>query len=385
MSHYFNKIYGVFLALLSRLLLMFYSQRNKRILISCSEGMFYNGNSKQLFESMYSQGKDVYFITRNKDILKKLKLEYGNKIIFSYSFYALYIFVTSRIIILSNGIYDITPFFPFHKSKKVINLWHGFPFKAIGAKMENLSPKQINNFLNVYSKTNFMISSSETETEILSESFGIPKCNIVETGYPRYDMLLLEKNNLLADLNLPIDKKVLLYAPTYRDATDLILFPFDDFNSSKLNDFLVDENILLLVRLHKNDRHKIEGKIQFNERIVYLDQNMLEEVNEILPFIDLLITDYSGIFMDFAVLKKPMIFIPYDIEEYTADRGMNVYLLDIYPGEVVDSFDKFKINVRLSLDNNNLPNEKLDSFLSKFHQYESGMATHNLIKFIDSI
>ena len=385
MEHYFNKIYGVLLELVSRFLLLFYKQQKERVLISCSEGMFFNGNSKQLFETMFAQDKDVYFITRNKKLFKKLKIEYGKNIVFSYSFMAVKIFVTSRIIILSNGIYDITPFNPFHKEKKVINLWHGFPFKAIGAKMNNLSPKEIDEFLKVYSQTDYMISSSEIESEILSESFGIPLENIIKTGYPRYDILLSPKSNLIENLHLPLGKKIILYAPTYRDATDLILFPFDDFSSRKLNEFLLEENILLLVRLHKNDRHKIGGKISFNDNIVYLDQDMLEEVNEILPFIDLLITDYSGIFMDFAVLRKPMIFIPYDIEEYTKDRGMNVDLFEIYPGDIVDSFYKFKKDVKYNLENNIQQNVKLDSFLSKFHQYQLGKATQNLINFIDNI
>ena len=385
MVYYINKVYGYFLNFLSKIITLFIKPTNNRILISCSAGEHFNGNSKQLFKVLVEQNRDVYFISRSKSIYQELGSVYNNRIVFSYSIKALKVFVSSRIVFITHGVYDTYPFTPFRTNNIVINLWHGFPFKAIGAKMDRLSNDQINDFLEVYSKTDYMISSSETETEILCESFGLSKEQIIQTGYPRYDILLEPQNNLLGKLNLPQNKKTLLYAPTFRDATDLILFPFEDFNFNELNDFLIKEDILLLIRLHRNDRHKINGKIQFNERIVYLDQEMLEEVNEVLPSVDLLITDYSGIFMDYAVLKRPMIFIPYDIEEYTADRGMNINLIEEYPGDVVETFSQFKSTVKQSLMVDSTQNKLLDSFLSKFHQYEAGKATQNLVNFIDSL
>lgn len=383
--YYFYKIYGVLLGLISRFLLMFISPKSNRVLISCSEGRYFNSNSKQLFDVMYSQQKDVYFITRDFDLLKLLQSKYGNKIVFSYSFKALKIYVQSKVIVISHGLYDTTPFNPYSNNKITINVWHGFPFKAIGASMENLNPNEISSFLKLNSNLNYMISSSDFETNILSTSFGLLHQQIIKTGYPRYDLLLNKDESVLDNLDIKKGSKILLYAPTYRDDTDLILFPFKDYSFKKLNEFLTKENIILLVRLHKNDRHKIEGKIEFNENIIYLDQKKLEDVNEILPLVDLLITDYSGIIIDYAVLRKPMIFIPYDIEEYTKHRGMNVDLLEMYPGNIVKTFNDFTSNVTKSLGSNNSENIKLNKFIEQFHQYKIGSATNNVIKFIDSL
>jgi len=386
MDHYVNKIYGFILNVISKIILLFSEPINGRVLIGCSEGKFYNGNSKQLFETMISQGRDVFFITRNKQVFNDLKRKYGNNVVYSYSMAALRVFVSSKVIVVSHAVYDITPFDIFHKNKKVVNLWHGFTFKTIGALVNGLSEESKEKIKSIYSKTELMISSSEAESEILSKSFGVDISKIKVTGYPRYDLLTHQKDkSILEKLSLPKDKKLILYAPTFRDVGDFSIFPFDDFSSEKLYKFLEDTNSILLLRFHKNDLNKVESKIEFNDRIINFNQKVLEEVNDILPFVDLLITDYSSILMDYVLLDKPMIFFPYDIEEYKKTRGFNFEVDSFYPGRSIFSFKQFLSDANLLLNDSSIDKTLRDQCLNKFHQYKKGNSTQAVIDLIEQL
>jgi len=386
MEHYIFKVYGYLLSFLSKILHLFVKPVKGKVLIGCSEGRFFNGNSKQLFQQMISQNKDVFFITRKRELYLDLKKQFGASIVYSYSFSALHTFLTSEIIVISHGVYDITPFNPYRKNKKVVNLWHGFTFKTIGAMVKGITEDAKKEFKSVYSKTSLMVSSSVKESEILSKSFGVDASKIKVTGYPRYDLLFEAKDNsILNDLDLPTDKKIILYAPTFRDAGDFSIFPFDDFSSNDLNKLLDETNSILLLRFHKNDLNKVEDKIAFSERIINFNQNVLEEVNEILPFVDLLITDYSSILMDFVIMDKPMMFFPYDIDEYRKKRGLNFDADTFYPGRVISSFNDFSSSTKLLLEKPETDKSMRDECMSKFHQYKKGNSTQAVIRLIEEL
>ncbi len=385
MQDNFDKIYGYVLNILLKVLLISVSPIRKRVVIGCSSGKYFDGNSKRMFEVMYSQKRDVYFFTRDRKLYDKLRDVYNDKIVFSYSIKGLYVFLTSEIIILSHGVYDTTPFYPFQKFKKVANLWHGFPFKAIGTRVKGCSKLEIEKIVNVNKRTDLMISSSPIESQILSKSFGVDINNIHVTGYPRYDVLINHNSNIIDKLDLDKTKKIILYAPTFRDNTITSIFPFDDYSLNLLLTMLEELDAILLLRFHKNEKDRLREKVIFNDRIIDFDQAYLHEVNEILPFVDLLITDYSSIFMDFVILDKPMIFLPYDVNYYEQYRGLNFDWEDFYPGVIVFSFDDFCLNVRNLIMKPSIGGEKRRETISNYHQYEQGTSTKSVIDLIDNL
>jgi len=338
-----------------------------------------------MFEVMNSLDKDVYFFTRERKLHNTLSNKYHDQIVFSFSVKALLIFLTSEKIILSHGVYDTVPFNPFHKSKKTILLWHGFPFKKTGINMHGFLESESSKLINIYKKTDLMVSGSKIESKILSDSFGVEINNIFVTGYPRYDLLLNPKENLLAELGFSKSKKIILYAPTFRDNTNISFFPFDNYSYSALLKLLEELDAIMLLRFHKNDKGNVEDKVTFNDRIINFDQNQLQEVNEILPFVDLLITDYSSILMDFVILDKPMMFLPYDVDSYKLTRGLNFEWESFYPGAVIFTFDDFIKGMKHLLMDPSLDSDKRQKMISKYHQYEFGSATSNVIHLIDKL
>lgn len=386
MIHYFYKIYGLLLGeILSRIFALFVSPKADRVLVGCSAGKHFNGNSKEVFDTMFSEGKDVFFITRDVKLYKVLSVEYNNRIIFSYSFRALWIFLTSQKLVLSHGDYDVTPFQNIIKNKKVTNLWHGFPIKRNGVLNWSLTDVEKQTLLDKYKKIDLMVSGSETESKIYHDSFGVDLEKIKSVGSPRYDVLLQAQDDLLENLGLPSDKKIILYAPTYRADGSLKIFPFDDYSFEKLNDKLVELDAILLMRFHINDKDKVASQVQYNDRIVELDQSKLQEVNEILPFVDVLITDYSSLFVDFVVVDKPMMFFPYDIEVLNTKSGFSVDMKEIYPGKIINTFEEFIINLVDFVENPNVDAIKRKEFRNKYFQFELGKSTQEVIKLIESL
>lgn len=346
MRKYINKSYGYILRLFSRIAISFITPTKNRVLISCSAGNYFDGNSKRLFEVMFDLGKDVYFLTRNRNLYKDLSIIYHDRIIFSYSLRGLSTFLTCSNIVLSHGTYDTEPYYPFHKSKNTILLWHGFPFKKTGIKMHGSTREKNSKIINTYKNIHLMVSGSKTESIIYNESFGVDINNIKITGYPRYDLLLNKDINLLEKLKLDKAKRIILYAPTFRDDTNTIYFPFKDYSFDLLMELLIELDAILLLRFHKWDKGNVEDKVTFNERVIDLNNDLLQEVNEILPFVDILITDYSSLIMDFVIIDKPMIFIPYDVESYSRIRGLNFDWKNFYPGPIVNTFDDLLLNLK---------------------------------------
>ena len=365
--------------------MFFISQKENRILVGCSAGKHFNGNSKEVFEALFSEEKDVFFITRDENLYKKLSEKFKDRIIFSYSLRAMWIFITSHKLVLSHGDYDVTPFENVIKNKKVINLWHGFPIKRNGLLNWSLTDIEKQTLVNKYKKIDLMVSSSEIESEIYHNSFGIDLEKIKCVGSPRYDVLLNRDDDLLDRLNIPANKKIILYAPTYRADGSLKVFPFDDYSFEKLNEKLIELDAILLMRFHINDKEIVSSQVLYNDRIIELNQEKLQEVNEILPFVDVLITDYSSLFVDFAVVDKPMMFFPYDIETINSNLGFSVDIKEIYPGIIIDTFEEFILNLVGFIRNPELDSDKRERFRNKFFQFELGSSTKTVIKLLEEL
>src|SRR5699024_7188568 len=138
--------------------------------------------------------------------------------------------------------------------------------------------------------------------------------NTIITGFPRNDVFF-DESLCTVDYKKIFDfesyKKIILYAPTFRDNEDC-LSPF----SSDLNHYnkkLGEENYLLLVK-----KHPWQKNFTIPEGLSHiLDiSNVVDDIQELLPWGDVLVTDYSSTFFDFMLTGNPVIFYPYDLEAY---------------------------------------------------------------------
>ena len=125
--------------------------------------------------------------------------------------------------------------------------------------------------------------------------------------------------------------------PTFRDSRETEYFNFSDLDVPKLHQKLKELNACILIKAHIN-----EGN---NQAIDFLDGDYVRTVNnddlpyfqEFLSQIDLLVTDYSSIYLDYILVNKPMLFLPYDIELYEKERGFIFDYNENTPGKKVNT------------------------------------------------
>ena len=301
------------------------------------------GSPKAMFERICLEHPryNAYFITQRPKRAGEIKAN---------TLSSLRIFLKARYIVSSHGLSDFG-IFRFSQRKKMIATWHGIALKGCGYLQKNFTKDARENLEEYVKKASACIASSEYDAKILTNMFGYTKEQMKITGRPRNDSLLSMKKQKITILKellpqLKGDETIILYGPTFRDkemivrGKDLRLFPFDDITDAKLDEFLEKNNIVILIRAHINDT---STTLTFDsKRIIEFNTNVCEDVNEILPEVDILITDYSSMAYDFLLLDRPIFFFPYDIEDYIKYRGLVVDDYDyMTPGPKISSFTQF--------------------------------------------
>src|SRR5699024_10710969 len=231
-----------------------------------------------------------------------------------------------------------------------LQTWHGTPLKKLAYDMDQVlmpgtsTESYKRNFLYEARKWDYLVSPNRYSTAILKQAFQFNK-KILETGYPRNDYLInsnttKEMNRIKAKQDLPDDKKIILYAPTWRDNEfyGKGRYKFDiPMDLDRMKEELSDDYIILL-RMH----YLIAENIYLTglEGFVY-DFSEYEDIRELYLISDVLITDYSSVFFDYVILKRPIYFYTYDLEEYRDTlRGFYLDFEKEAPGPIVKTTEE---------------------------------------------
>ena len=213
------------------------------------------------------------------------------------------------------------------RAQVYLNTWHGIALKHIG---NDCPGRKDYNFDTV----DHLVISGDHDEKVWKSAFNANSETYLRCGMPRNEELWLatedRRKELRKKLGLPEDKKVILYAPTWRESTDggksYEIKPPIHFNVWKKE---LGEDYIVLFRAH-HQTTKVLG-IQYDEFV----RNVSEypDVNDLMIASDMLITDYSAIAFDYAVLCKPIFIYAYDYETYLAERGTYFDIDDRYPNK----------------------------------------------------
>ena len=202
----------------------------------------------------------------------------------------------------------------------IIMCWHGTVQKLIGVDEKNYKKKNplIRWFTELlYSKYKLVLTTCEYSSKMFKRTF---KNNVEITGYPRNDIFCDTKTFSIEDynkkLNLEKFDKVFLYAPTWKDYD--YENPFSEKGLKELNEIFKKKNQILLVKCHVADTKLLNIECSNIMNIT----SEVHDINELFPFVDVLITDYSGCIFDYSLLEKPILFYCYDYEKYNEIRGL---------------------------------------------------------------
>lgn len=274
-----------------------------------------------------------------------------------------------------------------------LQTWHGTPLKRLAHDI--IAPEDATFYRSGVSfdkmcksydidveRYNYMISPNKFCTEVFQTSFQINRERLIETGYPRNDFITnatAEDVGLLKKkFGLPLDKKIILYAPTWRDNSYVASgYTFEleaDFH--KWKDILGDDYVVVF-KPHYLIINKYEGDHSLEGFLYSISANA--EINELYVLSDILITDYSSVFFDYAVLNRPIYFYMYDLEQYKGElRG---FYLDIYtelPGKIYENEAEMLTDVR----NQVYDYSFLETFNERFNLEQTGNCAQKVIDIV---
>ncbi len=270
------------------------------------------GNLEVLFNNQNQESLILNYITFNYQDYLDLKIFYKKKGLDSNIFYVLkpldvYKCLSSNLIIASHGIF-------FHKFitkyLKIKTLYCGHAIEgAYPIEKDNKLFKDLQNYSEVWMYSDF-------EKDMFIDDFKYPYTNLKVNGYPRVQYLLENgnKQNALKENN-KINNKIVLYAPTAsrndKDFLNSIFSPFKLENLKKLDEFFEKINTTLIIKTHLNDKFSFEVENYFeNSTFVKHTKNLTVDYDyDFLIMSDILLTDYSTVYVDYLILDKPIVFL----------------------------------------------------------------------------
>ncbi|WP_185830641.1 CDP-glycerol glycerophosphotransferase family protein [Siminovitchia terrae] len=354
----------------------------KLILFESGVGKQYADSPKNIYEEILSQNLDykkvwVYnkqhrFPDSNTRRIKRLSPQY---------YYYL----------LKAGCWVNNQNFPTYIKKRpqtvYLQTWHGTPLKKMLYDIEEVhgrSDDYVERVGSAVKNWDFLISPSPYATNAFRSAFRYDG-EVLETGYPRNDIFYRsEKEEITRSvrrkLNIKEDKKVILYAPTFRDdqVSNKNKFLFDiQMDLHKMKEELGDEYVVLL-RMHV----VVSNKIKVDESLSDFVYNVSSypDIQELYLVTDILITDYSSVMFDFANTGRPMLFFTYDLENYRDNlRGFYMEFQDEAPGPLLYSTDEIINNVKNINDVKITYHGKYSLFQKKFCPLEDGLASKRVV------
>lgn len=274
-----------------------------------------------------------------------------------------------------------------------IQTWHGTAFKRLGADIIDETATATNDKADIVSRyrraaeqATYILSSSPFTTRTFASAFVLSddeaSRKIIHTGNPRNDDLVDVPDDVVSAMreqfSIPAGKKVVLYAPTWRDDQHSSTVGYTyrlDIDFHALRERLGDDYVILF-RAHylvssRVDLTPFEGFV--------IDVSLHDEVNDLYLAADLLVTDYSSVFFDYALLDRPVIFHMYDLDHYR-DRLRGLYLeLDELPGPVCRS-ESDLANLILGVEaRQEAESAQRAQFRDSFTTFDDGQATARIL------
>lgn len=365
---------------------------NKTVMFFAYKGKSYACSPKAIYEYMLSNEKykDFQFIwafekpekyanltkNRNTKIVKYGKEEY-EKCLAKAKYWIFNYRVEDHLYPKKNQIY--------------VQCWHGTPLKKLGYDLKNTrnamnSEDEIHNkYKTDAKKFKYILSPSKFASEKFSSAWNLKSIgkenSILEEGYPRNDFLYNFKQEdvkkIKQKLNIPLNKKVILYAPTWRDnqhESNVGYTYKTAVNFDLLKSKLQDEYIILF-RAH----YLVANSFDFGKYKDFIyDVSNVDDISELYVISDLLITDYSSVFFDYANLKKPIVFYMYDFDEYKDElRGFYVDIEEL-PGKITKTEQELIKAIEETKDFQY--DEKYEKFNKKFNYLDDGQVAKRVVE-----
>lgn len=372
-----------------------YKIDDKMIFFEVFDGRGYTCSPKAIYEKMLTMKEfnDYKFIWAFKEIEKHDIKKDKRLVMVKTNTKDYYKYISSSKYWIVNSIMDES--ISKKKGQIYVQCWHGTPLKRLRYDIE-VNGSVLNTIKEIRkrndrdaSKFDYFISPSKYCTEKFISAFNLKKLGkkdiIIEEGYPRNDSLFNRSKKdidlLKEKMGIPKDKKVICYLPTFRDNqhTSGVGYTYNleiDFDSLKKK---FSKDYIILFRPHYFIANKID--LSKYKNFVY-NVASYDEINDIYLVSDLLITDYSSVFFDYANLKRPVLFYMYDFDDYKNNLRDFYISLDELPGPITKTQKELESCIK-NIDKVSLEyKEKYKKFNDKFTYLDDGSASERVIRTI---
>ncbi|MBE6151146.1 MAG: hypothetical protein E7162_04985 [Firmicutes bacterium] len=358
---------------------MIYKLDDKQVLFLSDVREVLGGNLKEMYD--YLEGKDY------KRILC-LKKERRVRRSFKEKIHLIKLLSTSKYVLLDDYSMSISMMIV-RKGQEVVQLWHGpGAFKTMGYSRHDKAFSFLDKYNGHMNYTKSIVTADGVRW-CFAEAFGISKDNVHAAGFPRtdcfFDKKYIEKTRKEFFKKYPElkNKKIILFAPTYRGENlkvanyDFSTLDIDDIYKSLHKDYV------FLFKLHPALYNNIDKGIVTmpdlsDYKDFYYDFSSYRDINDLLMITDVLITDYSSVIFDYALLNKPVVYFTYDLELYENDRGLYYEFKDYVYGSV----SKNSKELVKAIKDGKMMNDKRKAFMKKFMEACDGKSTEKTFKLI---
>lgn len=362
--------------------------RNKnRIILGAWNGEKYSDNSKYMMNYISQIDKFELIWIGKKKLKNNIPIKSNIKFVEYNSLKSYYYLLTSKYIFITHSYTDVSKFNVL-KGAKVIQLWHGIGIKKIGSNTIShirFFDKIRFKLQSIIRNYDYFICSSKLNQKrnlIAFKYYGANEDNIIESGQPRNDILFKFNQNdidnvkekYFKEYNIPQNKKIITYLPTFRinQQEQFSFWDLNHKNMERLKHILETNNIIILEKSHQHSID-ITNKKQSNNYIYNISSISDIDTQELLLVTDILITDYSSVYMDYLLLDREIIHYVYDYEKYTtSDQGLYYDIYDISGGQIVDDIDKLLNAIEKSIKNSKYSKTTRLLTKEKMMEYEKG-------------
>ena len=273
--------------------------------------------------------------------------------------------------------------------QRIISLWHGTPLKGLDKRGQ--CPQNCD----------FSITTGDAAIPLQAKFLSLPESKILPLGSPRNDLLVVNSGRGTSNPYCPAGeiRKLILWMPTFR-ASSLDFISEDELDNASglpllsterdliaFNDFLKDQNVAVLVKIHHLQLDKPVFKKKFSNMIFLTDDVLQRDARQLYQIIgksDALLTDYSSVLIDYWIVDKPEGFILDDIEGYKKSRGFLCENIEDYlPGHHIYTQEGLKDFVKSIVDEEDPSAEKRRALRDRFHAASDGSACRRLCEYFN--
>lgn len=310
-------------------------------------GRSFVDNSKYLYRYTVEERPNIraVWLSRNQRVIEELQSQ-GYEAYHTHSLTGILLNLRARYVFVSHGTRDVNMWCS--GGATVVSLWHGVMLKQVKWDAQRNVETRLWRTIEwlkytLFKKYDWFMVTSDAMIEPFASGHRMDRSRVLVTGYPRNDLLdgFCERDSETDSAEIyetakqwHEDHTVLLYAPTYHDETNQRIQ--DHLDLSELDAFLTAADAYLIFKLHP--REQLDTDLDTFERIRSMSPRL--DLYPLLPYTDALITDYSSLYFDYLLLDRPVIFYPFDKEQYRSTRGFNLDYDAVTPGPVATEFDE---------------------------------------------